>query len=477
MTTTLAAVSGTYYQIAYTITGRTTGSITINYGGTSTSGITATGASGPLASSTAVLTITPTTDFNGTVVLSIKSIGTSTASSTFASSALVIATEIRASDIATNLFFGRNNGRRNTTGTANTYVGSQSGINITTGSGNTFLGSATGQNSSTSNDNTFIGNAVGATNTTGQFNTFLGSIAGNLNTTGSNNTFVGRTAGSNNTTGSLNVFVGNDAGRFITGGTTALTIANNSIFIGQGTRAAADAQSNQIVIGFQTTGLGTNTTVIGNSSTTLTALYGDLLLGTTTPSTATMFTVSGTETASSAIARGGLINTTLVASANNDVLVGLDIQNTFTNGAFTGVSNFPLRIRNTTNTGNILTMDSTGNMVVSGSLGVGTVYGNGDINLSSGSGNLNLKTGYNVNTGAVMFNATRNLLIQNGGTFTDIPTARLAVNSTTQGFLPPRMTTTEKNAISSPATGLVVFDTTLGKLCVFAGTWQTITSA
>jgi hypothetical protein len=74
------------------------------------------------------------------------------------------------------------------------------------------------------------------------------------------------------------------------------------------------------------------------------------------------------------------------------------------------------------------------------------------------------------------FGTTGNLHLQNGGTYTDIPTARLAINSTTQGFLPPRMTTTEKNAISSPATGLVVFDTTLGKLCVFATTWQTITS-
>lgn len=49
-------------------------------------------------------------------------------------------------------------------------------------------------------------------------------------------------------------------------------------------------------------------------------------------------------------------------------------------------------------------------------------------------------------------------------------------DSGTRGFLPPRMTTTQKNAIASPAAGLVVFDTTLGKLCVFSTTWQTITS-
>lgn len=64
----------------------------------------------------------------------------------------------------------------------------------------------------------------------------------------------------------------------------------------------------------------------------------------------------------------------------------------------------------------------------------------------------------------------------NIGTNTSVTTAALQVSSTTQGFLPPVMTTTQKNAITSPATGLVIFDSTLGKLCVFSTTWQTITS-
>lgn len=55
--------------------------------------------------------------------------------------------------------------------------------------------------------------------------------------------------------------------------------------------------------------------------------------------------------------------------------------------------------------------------------------------------------------------------------------AVVIVDSTTQGFLPPRMTTTQKNAISSPASGLIVYDSTLGKLCVRgAAAWETITS-
>jgi hypothetical protein len=63
-----------------------------------------------------------------------------------------------------------------------------------------------------------------------------------------------------------------------------------------------------------------------------------------------------------------------------------------------------------------------------------------------------------------------------GGTTLEA-SALFALNSTTLGFLPPRMTTTQKNAISSPAAGLVVYDTTLNKLCVFTTAWETVTSA
>ena len=55
-------------------------------------------------------------------------------------------------------------------------------------------------------------------------------------------------------------------------------------------------------------------------------------------------TVTGSTTASGAVARGANYTPTLVAAANNDILVGLDIAPTFTNGAFTGVSNFGLRL-------------------------------------------------------------------------------------------------------------------------------------
>jgi hypothetical protein len=44
-----------------------------------------------------------------------------------------------------------------------------------------------------------------------------------------------------------------------------------------------------------------------------------------------------------------------------------------------------------------------------------------------------------------------------------------------RGFLKPRMTTTQKNAIASPAAGLEVFDTTLGRPCFYSGSaWVTL---
>jgi hypothetical protein len=49
-------------------------------------------------------------------------------------------------------------------------------------------------------------------------------------------------------------------------------------------------------------------------------------------------------------------------------------------------------------------------------------------------------------------------------------TSQVQIDSTTKGFLPPRMTQTQKLAISSPATGLTVYDTTSNLLSYHNGT-------
>ncbi|RTQ50039.1 hypothetical protein EJV47_10375 [Hymenobacter gummosus] len=66
------------------------------------------------------------------------------------------------------------------------------------------------------------------------------------------------------------------------------------------------------------------------------------------------------------------------------------------------------------------------------------------------------------------------------GTRTPHPSAALEVASPTanQGLLPPRLTTAQRAAISSPAAGLLIFNTTTGCLEVYNGTgWQSLCGA
>jgi len=63
------------------------------------------------------------------------------------------------------------------------------------------------------------------------------------------------------------------------------------------------------------------------------------------------------------------------------------------------------------------------------------------------------------------------------GTTSPDTSSMLDVRSTTKGFLAPRMTTAQRNAIISPANGLVVYDTDLSSLYFFNGTdWSAIGS-
>lgn len=64
------------------------------------------------------------------------------------------------------------------------------------------------------------------------------------------------------------------------------------------------------------------------------------------------------------------------------------------------------------------------------------------------------------------------------GTATPVTTALLEMNSTTQGFLPPRMTTTQRDAIASPAEGLMIYNTTAHEPQFWNGTaWMGMSGA
>jgi len=125
-------------------------------------------------------------------------------------------------------------------------------------------------------------------------------------------------------------------------------------------------------------------------------------------------------------------------------------------------ANHGITIKSPTNTGNhglkILALNETVNMQI----GWGIIEGSSTLRITAAGG-------------AISMNTTSGVFV--GGTSAPVATAILESSSTTKGWLPPRMTTTQKNAISSPAEGLIVYDTTLHKLCVYTGSaWETITS-
>ena len=109
-------------------------------------------------------------------------------------------------------------------------------------------------------------------------------------------------------------------------------------------------------------------------------------------------------------------------------------------------------------------------------LGTGSTYIDGYTEGVSKAQNYPLFIGSRAsNTGAFVTNSTTQ---ENGtqtifGSAVSDASALVQINSTTRGFLPPRMTTTQKNAISSPASGLMVYDTDTNKLCCYNGsTWN-----
>ncbi|RYE17989.1 MAG: hypothetical protein EOP51_22885 [Sphingobacteriales bacterium] len=59
------------------------------------------------------------------------------------------------------------------------------------------------------------------------------------------------------------------------------------------------------------------------------------------------------------------------------------------------------------------------------------------------------------------------------GTASPASSAQLDVSSTSKGFLPPRMTTAQRNAISSPAAGLIIFNASNASLEMFDGLYWT----
>jgi hypothetical protein len=329
LTHSATIANATKHQISWTVTGRTAGSFTVSMGGQTLGGQTATGSFGPTTTSTAAFTITPTTDFDGTLSLtSLKQItAVSTAIASLLDSAGTTRLEMRAGTAADNTFIGLNSGGYNTTGTSNSTLGYTALFSNTTGSYNSAVGlgalysnttgsynSAVGNtalySNSTGTHNSAVGHQTLYSNTTGLYNSALGLQALHFNTTGTENSALGYAAlysnsigasnsavgyqalfsntGSqnsavgvnalfSNTTGASNSAVGYQAGRYITDGATANQTSTTSLYLGADTKSLASGDANEIVIGYNAIGLGSNTVVLGNASIVTTQLTGVIL--------------------------------------------------------------------------------------------------------------------------------------------------------------------------------------------------------
>jgi hypothetical protein len=106
-------------------------------------------------------------------------------------------------------------------------------------------------------------------------------------------------------------------------------------------------------------------------------------------------------------------------------------------------------------------------------VGVNSTTTNGQLHVKGSGATSSTWTAQFHNSG----NANNALMVRDDGivamgTASPNASAKLEISSTTQGVLFPRMTTTERNAISTPADGLVIYNTTDNKLQVrAAGAW------
>ncbi len=219
-----------------------------------------------------------------------------------------------------------------TTGNSSIFIGRQAGYDATSSFASIFIGDSSGRKT-IGNRNVFIGHFAAQDNTTGEYNIALGYESSRQLTTGTQNTTIGGFAGFNLKTTTGNVFFGYDSGRNINAGNynvavgfkageyretefglSSLTNVTNSIFLGYRSRANNNGETNQIVIGSDAIGLGSNTIVIGNSSTTHGRWYGSLLLGTSTSSIYILDVSGSARITDSLIVTGSLVATEITGS-------------------------------------------------------------------------------------------------------------------------------------------------------------------
>jgi hypothetical protein len=177
-----------------------------------------------------------------------------------------------------------------------------------------------------------------------------------------------------------------------------------------------------------------------------------------------------------------------LVTGNNNTLIGASVINSTTSGSnntiigkITGLgASLSDNVIIADGSGNIRFRDNNTSTILPRLAGTGTrmvVAGsNGELATQTipsgtvtGTGTLNYVSKWSASTGL-----TNSSIVDDGtsvgiGTATPSASAKVQIDSTTQGFLPPRMTQAQRLAIVSPAEGLIVYDTTNSALGVYSG--------
>ena len=187
------------------------------------------------------------------------------------------------------------------------------GVNNTSGGYSIAIGSWALQNNTYGRYNSAIGYKSLEYNTgteelgDGSTNTAMGAFSLNRNRLGDSNTGFGASVLFSNRDGEKNTALGRSAGHyyFDTPNLGFLTNTNQGLFLGENSKALADNSVNEIVIGYDATGLGSNTTVLGNSSITKTRIHGSVGIGTDAP--ASSLEVASGDVEVSTVAKGFIL--------------------------------------------------------------------------------------------------------------------------------------------------------------------------
>ena len=428
--TGLTISANTFYEVTYTITGRTAGSVNIGIGGQSSGTVTESGQFFKKTTSATTLTVTPTSDFNGTIAIVVKSLvffgtlgpnilttatGTGWSGTSFATG--YTRTSGTAALVAQNVVFENAyyyvewTVSNYTSGTFFNNIGSHPTYGISTSGAGYYgpcLSGGTFQIVPTSG-NLFLGTVQMTARKIIPIKSFMsledstGAVQIEVrNNQDNRNLAIGFEAGQNLANGTNNVFIGHKAGKYAYNTTNSILIGKFEDSIIKSDQAAPTNAGNNIIIG---TGMypfpGNNNVIIGTNGTV------------------------GTQTSNlqNSIIIGSYVAPNISDGSANIILGGgSDVPGSCTNRIVIGVTN-SLGSNNTTVIGTSATTQT-------------HLYGT----------------------------------LTLGSTTTDA-TAQLVVNSTTKGFLPPRMTTANRTAISAtPTAGLVIYNSDVNRLQVYNGT-------